>query len=181
MKNLSLFLSALLLASTAGSADAALITFNVKGVFSNGAKLGGTFTEDTTKRLSSQNVAITVDNVDTFNSIQGGSVYDTVEAKFYNNSNNILSLSGPKAIFSQYTGAEFNFAFAGGNFDTTSYVEYGGNRFALISGSFVDASAVPEPATWMMLILGMAAVGYAMRRSNVKFGDRTEHMTASGA
>jgi len=41
--------------------------------------------------------------------------------------------------------------------------------------------AVPEPATWAMMILGMAVVGYAMRRSNVKFEARIKHVTASVA
>ena len=29
-----------------------------------------------------------------------------------------------------------------------------------------SAAAVPEPATWAMMILGMGAVGFAMRRRN---------------
>ncbi len=43
------------------------------------------------------------------------------------------------------------------------------------------AAAVPEPATWAMLILGMAAVGYAMRRSNMKFDAKIKRMTAAAA
>lgn len=34
------------------------------------------------------------------------------------------------------------------------------------------ASAVPEPSTWAMMLLGMGAVGYALRRSRGNAGER---------
>jgi hypothetical protein len=43
------------------------------------------------------------------------------------------------------------------------------------------SGAVPEPATWAMLILGMAAIGYAMRRSNVKFDAKIKRITAGAS
>ena len=32
--------------------------------------------------------------------------------------------------------------------------------------SFDDVGAVPEPSTWMFMLLGMAGIGYSMRRKN---------------
>jgi len=43
------------------------------------------------------------------------------------------------------------------------------------------AAAVPEPAAWVMMILGMGAVGYAMRRSNVKFDAKIKRMASTAA
>lgn len=42
----------------------------------------------------------------------------------------------------------------------------GGN--AAFSGnlSFASIAAVPEPAAWMLMLIGMAGVGYSMRRKN---------------
>lgn len=48
-------------------------------------------------------------------------------------------------------------------------------------GTVSQTGAVPEPATWAMLILGMAAIGYSMRRSNVKFDAKIKRMTAAAA
>jgi hypothetical protein len=60
----------------------------------------------------------------------------------------------------------------------------GGSR--LLTGSVVNANAtsgaVPEPASWAMMILGMGAVGYALRRkvraSEVKFNARIKGIAA---
>lgn len=45
------------------------------------------------------------------------------------------------------------------------YSMYSGSKFSF---KFIGAAAaVPEPSSWMMMILGFAAVGYAMRRKTV--------------
>ena len=48
----------------------------------------------------------------------------------------------------------FNYSVAGGS-------AYGANRLGTVN---LVAGAVPEPATWAMLILGFGVVGFAMRR-----------------
>ena len=45
----------------------------------------------------------------------------------------------------------------------------GGNEFARIGGS-VTLTAVPEPATWALFILGFGAIGHTMRRRSSKVG-----------
>jgi len=52
-------------------------------------------------------------------------------------------------------------------------------NFTFTSNVSAAASAVPEPAAWAMMILGMAAIGYSMRRSNVKFNAKIKGMTAT--
>lgn len=57
-----------------------------------------------------------------------------------------------------------------------------GNSWIYTINSFsFTAAAVPEPATWAMMILGMGAIGFAMRRSNKKFDAKIKSMTATVA
>ena len=42
----------------------------------------------------------------------------------------------------------------------------GGNASYRGTLSFAQAAAVPEPAAWMLMLLGMAGVGFSMRRKN---------------
>lgn len=56
-----------------------------------------------------------------------------------------------------------------GNFNSLQISGFGTSfhPFALDNMRFTTATpAVPEPATWAMMILGMGAVGFAMRRRN---------------
>lgn len=70
-------------------------------------------------------------------------------------------------IQSQYTigtGGQYKIRFGASNFGDT--LLNSGLAFAgiTVAGEPVDPGAVPEPATWAMLILGFGAVGAAMRR-----------------
>ena len=49
-------------------------------------------------------------------------------------------------------------------------------KFAKIAGT-VSLSAVPEPATWALMILGFGAVGFAMRRRSEKSGTTRATLT----
>jgi len=89
---------------------------------------------------------------------------------------------------SQLTGASVSgFSVGVGSGATTGYHAFADNVTLSTTGSSttynfeVAPGAVPEPATWAMMILGMAAVGYAMRRSNVKFDAKIKRMTAAHA
>lgn len=57
----------------------------------------------------------------------------------------------------------------------------GGNASYAGTLSFAAASAVPEPATWAMMILGMGAVGFALRsakrRSDDNFDAKIKRIT----
>jgi hypothetical protein len=54
---------------------------------------------------------------------------------------------------------------SGGTFRVQNYVSGGTNTPMSINGTVAPlAAAVPEPATWALMILGFGTVGYAMRR-----------------
>lgn len=75
----------------------------------------------------------------------------------------------------------------------TSYIGVTGSNISSVvlnaSSDFLSvddvsyaAAAVPEPASWAMMILGMGAIGYSLRsakrRSNAKFDAKIKRMTA---
>ena len=56
------------------------------------------------------------------------------------------------------------------NFGDYNYYNFvsnnGGGKNVLLGGLSYNAAAVPEPATWAMMLLGFGAVGFSMRRRN---------------
>lgn len=81
-----------------------------------------------------------------------------------------LNITGTSLGFTQFAGPDIFTGtaaapiFAPGTFALTSIVS--GNSTLRVSQA---AAAVPEPATWAMLIVGFGIVGYAMRRRSVRF------------
>jgi hypothetical protein len=72
-------------------------------------------------------------------------------------------LDGTGTVFSLVGGGRVDF------FNQSSNGLYRVNTFSPGSSNFVNASssiaeAVPEPATWAMMLLGFAGIGFAMRR-----------------
>ena len=78
--------------------------------------------------------------------------------------NNVLVGSGSTSLA---VGSVVGFSGAGG-FDTLRYTsgpeELKAPAFDSVRAQFSPAGAVPEPAAWLMMILGFAFVGAAMRR-----------------
>ncbi len=68
------------------------------------------------------------------------------------------NLSGPQA-FSTFAGM-------GGNVDTVDFV-LTNVRSSSINLDNIVLGAVPEPATWLMMIIGFATIGAALRRRQV--------------
>jgi len=69
------------------------------------------------------------------------------------------SLPNDSSVFTTFTGS---FTTAGAT--TLSFTQNGGDPFR---GSIIDdvtVTAVPEPATWAMLIMGFGLAGFALRR-----------------
>ncbi len=71
--------------------------------------------------------------------------------------------------FDVASGSSTNFGFVSSPFDFLQ-VSQVGTGFAVIDNvTFGTSSAVPEPATWAMMLVGFGMVGFAMRkRSNVR-------------
>lgn len=130
----------------------------------------------------------------TFTSISSGSAFDLLGGNFasaWNNGasllvqgylgstllysqNYLLNTTGPSALVFGFTGIDLvNFSISGG---TPSGLSGGGNYFAVDDLRINAVSAVPEPATWAMMLLGFGFVGGAMRSAR-----RKQKMTASYA
>ena len=58
----------------------------------------------------------------------------------------------------RYAGAGFAFP------TSTSSGGYGQNGIALVNFSIAQGAAVPEPATWAMMLMGFGAIGVSLRR-----------------
>jgi hypothetical protein len=71
----------------------------------------------------------------------------------------------------------------GGTFRVQNYAGTPNNPFSINGDVTAIAAAVPEPASWAMMILGMGAVGFAMRRrmkvSKVNFTNKLRAIAAS--
>ena len=64
--------------------------------------------------------------------------------------------------------AFFNFVVTGG-FDKIVLIENGGGGFELDNVTVGTRAAVPEPASWALMIAGFAMIGSAMRRRKTAF------------
>ena len=90
---------------------------------------------------------------------------------------NTLSVSTNMGSYSFNTG-NLGFAVSNGNQNFSQYVQFTGSAGEAITSVAFDnrpttdafetanfsVAAVPEPATWAMMLVGFGAVGYAMRR-----------------
>lgn len=78
----------------------------------------------------------------------------------------VVSSSGPTHVMLDWTGIDqVDFASSGGvnHGYTDREAAPPGEQFVLDNVT-LNAAAVPEPATWAMLILGLGMIGYAARR-----------------
>jgi hypothetical protein len=90
----------------------------------------------------------------------------------------VSTLDGPRTIqstiltFSLSNGRIFSFVGGGGFLEDTASIINGNLVFDLSGKSFSSSSppvtfqigAIPEPGTWLLMILGLGAVGFSMRR-----------------
>lgn len=71
---------------------------------------------------------------------------------------------------------------AAGNSVTLNYAYAVGTRIAVVGGGSGPTGAVPEPATWAMMILGFGLIGFAMRaakrRDEAKFEAKIKRIAA---
>lgn len=76
------------------------------------------------------------------------------------------SFAGPNLFNGSTTSPMFNL----GTFNLGQVMTGAGTGGGRLTISQAPASAVPEPATWAMLLAGFGMVGYGMRRRRVTFG-----------
>ena len=90
--------------------------------------------------------------------------YDTAESGGFDISG-LLSTAGDQL----FTGSPSNPTFVLGTFTLSTY---GSNDQAFTLTISSSDGAVPEPASWAMLLLGLAAIGTASRREQAKVRER---------
>lgn len=97
-----------------------------------------------------------------FASLNGGSSiefavpFSYLESDPQNVGFSVLTAANPDLVLR--LSQSFGYSVAGG-------ATYGPNRLGVVAAPF--GSSVPETTTWSMMILGMAAIGFAMRRQKV--------------
>ena len=88
--------------------------------------------------------------------------------------NYILNTTGPSALSFGFNGINrVNFSISGG---TSAGLSGSGNYFAVDDLKINAVAAVPEPATWAMMLLGLGFIGGAMRSAK-----RRQNVTVSFA
>ncbi len=58
------------------------------------------------------------------------------------------------------------FGFSGSNFDSIRITSNSNDSFLIDNLKLSSVGAVPEPTTWMLMLLGMVGIGFSMRRKS---------------
>ncbi|MEG3125756.1 PEPxxWA-CTERM sorting domain-containing protein [Sphingomonas sp. GB1N7] len=171
MKITNLLLAAAVAVSglTATAANATAINYNFSNASYSGngdtANITGSFVWDTSSNsVTSSNIGLTGN---------AGSTPVTCtncSTNFYNPEHFAINL-GPQALYLTFASS----LSAGGSVALSLFAPTQGNQpeyqgrspFTIVSGAAVQA-AVPEPATWGLMILGFGMIGAASRSRKVK-------------
>jgi hypothetical protein len=88
----------------------------------------------------------------------------TSGAEFFN----VIVTQDPNAPLLTSLNTPFSYTFVGiGNVNNTGFFNFGGDNLNFVN-STVTVGAVPEPSTWVMLILGFAGIGVMAYRRKSK-------------
>lgn len=151
-------------ASVASPSMAALALFDISdGTFSDGATFDGTFEYDpVTKAFGSYSVTATAGNLPAI-------TYTGANSGAYSGGG-----AGPNnfILFLDNGSRYFNFSFLSPLVEGTQAINVAssydcnncGTFRRVTAGSVSSVAAVPEPATWAMMLLGFGAIGASMRR-----------------
>lgn len=162
---------------TASNADAALLTYNVNGVFEDNSTLTGSFTFNDEegsffRQLSNVSIALSAPAGFVATQTRGGTYYtlggNNVAFRAYFRDPN-LSESVSLAFLADYVEDGLLKKIISGNLQARDgfgsfYTNANSVDVYLSSGTITLAQSVPEPATWAMFIGGLGMVGYALRR-----------------
>ena len=159
----------------AGAANAAVVTPVIDGAAGSFANPTVQCTPTVNSCPSGQTFTDTV----TFTTPTGYNSVSAILNSTYNTNNPLTNLNFNSVVLNNSV-ASFSFNIANGVFDSasremiplianaTNVLTINGTTFgdASYSGtlSFGSTAAVPEPATWALMLLGFGAVGFSMRR-----------------
>lgn len=144
----------------------ASVTFDVTGIYSDGGTLSGTFTtDDALTTLESTSLTVSGGSLGLDSVIFNDASYITAGTQDLPNSFSLLALSTVNKSLSLVFSTPLTLSGATLSTASDNYQQYVGTR-TIVSGSVVnpDATAVPEPASWALMLTGFAAVGFALRR-----------------
>jgi hypothetical protein len=156
-----------LLAATPASAAEYLFAFNGSGLFGGTLTGSGTLTTDNTSTINPLNgytVQAITGITGTFN---GSAITGLAPGTF--GANNLYYLTGPFFVDGNGLGFTTASGIAANLFVTngTSYrvnTQGAGLLTGLVTAQSSPVSAaVPEPSTWLLMLLGFGAIGYALR------------------
>ena len=85
----------------------------------------------------------------------------------YNNTSGLTGTPSDAVSFGTSNGQGAYFYFADGaftNYGTYTNILFGSSQAATLRVSLAPNSAVPEPATWAMMLIGFGAIGVSLRR-----------------
>ena len=175
MKTLALGFAAIAaIVSTPASAATFAFTFDTTSTLFGGAPqtIRGQFTTlDTAVDRSGQTGLQITGITGTINNVAISGLYDIPNNPYYYITSGSTFLDGSGVRFN--AGAAQNIAFFHqDNVDPATYRVNGNgtiSAFGPATSSRVAATgAVPEPATWLMMIVGFGAIGFAMRRAKAR-------------
>jgi hypothetical protein len=154
----------------AASPVQASVTFTVTGTYSDGGTLSGTFTtNDAFTALESTSLTVAGGSLGLDGVIFNDVSYITAGTQNLPDSFSLLALSSVNKSLSLVFSTPLTLS--GATLDTTSnnYQQYVGTR-TIVTGSVVNANpaAVPELATWAMMLLGFGTIGFQARRRKQK-------------
>jgi hypothetical protein len=156
---------ALALALVAAPAQAT-VTFNVSGSYSDGGTLSGTFTtDDALTTLESTSLTVSGGTLGLDGVIFNEASYITAGTQDLPNSFSLLALSSVNKSLSLVFSSPLTLSGATLSTASDNYQQFVGTR-TIVRGSVVNAnpSALPEPATWAMMLLGFGGIGFQLRR-----------------
>lgn len=138
-----------------GRALAATVVFTVNGI--KQAAFGSAV--DSSAQLSSGELDLSVTAVDDY-ALSAATTYYGIYASTTSLATTSLDQIPRSALPSHSSGHFINYTY---NYDTNRYVSKAGGDFNIDTVTV----AVPEPATWLMMIAGFGLVGVAVRRKRM--------------
>lgn len=162
MQKIALALAALAAGVSTTPASASVYLFNFSGL---GRTASGTLTTTNTSFASRGYTAVTITGIT--GTINGLAI---TGLNGFVGSDNLYYLTGPSFLdgsglgFTASDGSQTSLFYqdSASSYRITTFT--GGFASGLVTASSSAVAAVPEPAGWAMMIVGMGAVGFAMRR-----------------